>query len=156
KRSEWLGRVFPNLQEPLLTETAELLKPGRYAPGDAVVRQGEPPDALYIISHGQVRVVREDRPGHEVEIATLGPGQFFGEMALLAGATRTASVYASTNLMVLELGRVGFNRVVNNSPNVALASTDATAGMSPGLARQDDWVRVIHAACHAIVASHHA
>jgi len=156
RRGEWLSRVFPNLHEPLLTDAAEELESARFSAGEAIVHQGELADALYIIVDGQVRVVREDRPDHEVEVGTLGPGQFFGEMALLTGATRTATVYASTDLRALKLGRITFNRIVRISSGVAVTGANGLTASRSLVAHQDDWVRVIHSACHAIVASHHA
>lgn len=158
-RREWLRRAFPNLREPLLSETVGRLQFIHVPAGSAVVRQGDDADALYIIVSGQVSVLRMDGQAGQVAIATLGPGQFFGEMALLAGESRSASVYAETDLKALRLDREGFRRIVEKDSGPARSSTiadrQAAAPASPAR-QQDPWLRTVRSACHALVASHHA
>jgi CRP-like cAMP-binding protein len=72
----------------------------QYAPGEAVVRQGEAGDALYLIESGEAVV----RVGKSTEVAMLGPGDFFGEIALVTGGERSADVVALTPLTVMYLG----------------------------------------------------
>jgi CRP-like cAMP-binding protein len=159
RRGEWLRRVFPNLREPLLSETARRLQFVRVAAGTAVIRQGEMADAVYIIVKGRASVVREDRTGTQAMAATLGPGQFFGEMALLAGEDRNASVYAATDLDVLRLDADGVRRVVDGdlgSTRSTRIDGDSDPVALPPLAHHDTWVRNVRSACHALVASHHA
>jgi CRP-like cAMP-binding protein len=77
------------------------------APGEIVIEQGAPGDAFYALGAGQVDVVRDD----EV-VATLGPGDHFGEVALLNDAPRNATVIAHTPGRVFRLDREGFTQVV--------------------------------------------
>lgn len=92
--------------EPL----AELLEHGEWvsaAPGDELVRMGEPGDAFYVIERGQADVVQGgERIGH------LGAGSYFGELALIGDAPRSASVIATTPMRLFRLDREGFERVV--------------------------------------------
>ncbi len=91
-------------------ELAELLDHGSWstaAPGDEVVRQGDVGDAFYAIRSGQADVVRDG----EV-ISRLGPGDYFGEIALLRDVPRTASVVARTPLRAFRLERSGFDRII--------------------------------------------
>jgi CRP-like cAMP-binding protein/Zn-dependent protease len=88
----------------------ELLQHGAWvtaAPGEVLVRQGEEGDAFYAIRAGQVDVVRDD----EV-IATLGPGDYFGEAALLTSNPRNATVQAHTPVRTFRLSRQGFDDVI--------------------------------------------
>jgi ABC-type multidrug transport system ATPase subunit/ABC-type multidrug transport system permease subunit len=82
------------------------------APGDVVVRQGEPGDALYIVITGQVRVV-SDVPAERVLLAHLGPGEFFGERSLLTGEPRNAAVVADVESTLLSLSREVFEECVS-------------------------------------------
>lgn len=123
KRSydEWLARALPHLPEALLIEATNRLQPVRFAAGETVIRQGDAADRFYIITQGQVNVTRRDQAGQEVPLATLGPGQFFGEIGLLTHGPRIASVKAKTPLEALALDQDTFRRVVDSS--VATAET---------------------------------
>ncbi|HEY5975690.1 MAG TPA: cyclic nucleotide-binding domain-containing protein, partial [Geobacteraceae bacterium] len=89
-------------------------------PADAViVRQGAPGDALYIILGGVVSVARTDRGGIRRELARLGPGDCFGEMAILSGAPRSADVTAVTDLTLLKLSKQSFSGLFKKNPSVS-------------------------------------
>jgi ABC-type bacteriocin/lantibiotic exporter with double-glycine peptidase domain/CRP-like cAMP-binding protein len=89
--------------------------------GEAVVRQGDPPDAYYVIVAGSARVVTENEDGQEVSLNVLGPGDAFGEAALLEGTPRTATVRASHPLTVLRLDRGVFQALIDTYPSVGEA-----------------------------------
>jgi cAMP-dependent protein kinase regulator len=93
----------------LLIEAAELR---RFPAGELVFRQGDPGHELYIIVSGKVAVMAPD------EIARLGEGSFFGEIALLTNRGRTASVRACTNTELLAIPRPLFARLLEESPEV--------------------------------------
>ncbi len=116
---EWVKRAFPHLSDQMLIETTAHLQPLRFAAGEAIIRQGEAPDRLYIITSGDAVVTQSDHAGHQVPIATLSAGQFFGEIGLLSMSPRTASVTAKTPLEILALDRATFQRLVANSEATA-------------------------------------
>lgn len=92
------------------TALAELLEHGSWitaSPGEELITQGEQADAFYAIGSGQADVVRDGR-----WIRTLGPGSYFGEIALLRSSPRTATIVARTPLRAYRLGREGFDRVI--------------------------------------------
>jgi CRP-like cAMP-binding protein len=100
-------RAFAHLSSEAL---GELLQHGEWvnaAPGDALIEQGAEGDAFYAIRSGRMDVVRDG----EV-IATLGPGQYFGETALLTDAPRNATVRAHTPVRAFRLSRQGFDDVI--------------------------------------------
>jgi CRP-like cAMP-binding protein len=77
-----------------LEQLARLVRHHFYGTGEAIIRQGEPGAELFLVRHGEV-VVSLERDGHEeVEVARMGPGDFFGEMSLLTGEPRSATVRA--------------------------------------------------------------
>ena len=76
--------------------------------GQTVVHQGEEGDALFLIEEGQAEVRATGEDGTVAMIATLGPGHYFGEIALVTGGPRTADVVAITPLTLLRLDRAGY------------------------------------------------
>lgn len=76
--------------------------------GTVVVRQGEEGDALFLIEEGQAEVRATGADGTVATITTLGPGSYFGEIALVTGGPRTADVVAVTPLTLLRLDRAGY------------------------------------------------
>jgi len=88
-----------------------------YEPGQEVFRQGELGDRLYLILSGEVEVVREEKRERRV-IARLGPGQWFGEMAILQMTIRSASVRCVAPLDVLSLPREEFGVLATHLPDL--------------------------------------
>lgn len=88
--------------------------------GKVICRQGERGVALFIIIEGKVRVLEEMEDGGGVLLATLGPGSTVGEMAILDGAERTASVVAETDVKALVLTSWDFKAMLRQRPVVAL------------------------------------
>jgi CRP-like cAMP-binding protein len=103
-------RELPPFRRLSTPELAELLQQGEWitaAPGEALFDEGDEGDAFYVIGSGHAEV----RQGG-VAIRDQGPGEHFGEIALLENIPRTASVIARTPLRVFRLDRAGFDRVV--------------------------------------------
>ena len=105
--------IFDSLPAPELEGLAARMTEVRAAPGTAVVREGEIGHHLYVIEDGQVDVIHHDRP-----VATLGPGDYFGEIALLRHVRRTATVVAKSPATLLSLEREGFLEEVTGHPVV--------------------------------------
>jgi CRP-like cAMP-binding protein len=94
-------------------EVAELVQHGEwvnYGPGAVIVEQGEVGDAFYAVQMGQVDVFENGE-----RVRTMGPGTYFGEIALLLDVPRTAAVNARTPVRTFRLGRAGFDRLVRDS-----------------------------------------
>lgn len=116
---EWLARAFPRLPADLLVEATERLEPQSFPAGAAVVRQGAVADRLYIITRGEVEVTQQDHLGHERHIRNLMPGQYFGEIGVLACSARTATVRARTPLEVLAIDRGTLVKLLDRSQATA-------------------------------------
>jgi MinD-like ATPase involved in chromosome partitioning or flagellar assembly len=110
--------IFERLPEADLQKIGRLLRERRLAENHVLVRQGDQGDAMYIIVEGRVKVAVTDQFGREKVLAFLGDGQFFGDMALLTGAPRSATVSATTNVRVLELRKDDFDVLVANNVDV--------------------------------------
>jgi hypothetical protein len=88
--------LFSDLSPEAFVELVERCPLRRFESGDRIIQQGDPGDSFYVICEGRVSVLRED-DGLAHPVAALEAGEFFGEVALLAGGPRTASVYALTD-----------------------------------------------------------
>jgi CRP-like cAMP-binding protein len=92
------------------------------APGEILFRVGSPGDALFIVANGIVEVLVDAASGDgqgEHKLATLGPGQAFGEMALLSGGPRTATVRSAEEVDLLEIGREDFEQLAASDDRLA-------------------------------------
>jgi CRP-like cAMP-binding protein len=92
----------------------------RYRPGEPIVRAGFSGEGFFAIAGGRARVQRPD--GHEV---ILGPGDFFGDLSLIDGASRNATVVAETDLIALKLTRQTFLDLLDAEPTVCHALVES-------------------------------
>lgn len=85
--------------------------------GEIIFRQGDKGDFVYTIVSGEVEVIREEPEGEKV-LARMGTGQYFGEMALVSDAPRTATVRTLTEVDVIIMGRVDFTTLYAYLPDI--------------------------------------
>ncbi len=114
--------LFSGLSRAQLGRVAALAEQGIYREGHEVVKAGQPGGAFYVIANGRVRVSK----GRKTE-AELGRGEFFGELALLDGGTRTRSVVALTTLEVIRIDRPSFRRLLRKEPDLSIALLEGMA-----------------------------
>ncbi len=107
-----------------------------FAAGECPVRQGDPGDSFYLIRKGTVDVIVEKSPGQGVVVATLGPGNFFGEMSLLTGAVRTASIHVKDDAEFVVIDRESFRNILVNNPSIAESMSRILSERQAGLAAQ--------------------
>ncbi|AKQ66170.1 PKA regulatory subunit-like protein [Myxococcus hansupus] len=113
--------LFSDLPRDAFIELFERCPLRRFGPGERIIEQGSHGDAFYVICEGAVRVFRTDE-GQRQDLATLEGGTFFGEMALLSGAARTASVEsASEDTQLLEISASVLAELSRSHPQVARA-----------------------------------
>ncbi len=98
-----------------MTRVAERMETVRVSAGETVVRQGEDADALFIVVHGRVAVSQRGPDGTERELNRLGPGELFGEIGLLTGQPRIATVRAIEPSELLRLDKATFGSLVSAS-----------------------------------------
>lgn len=99
----------------------EAFVPMRFAFGQTIVRQGEPPDGFYVLASGLARAVRVDPGGHEVALGVIRPGDSFGEMALLDDEPRSATVRTSSEVLAFRLEPSVFQALLRVCPEIAPA-----------------------------------
>jgi CRP-like cAMP-binding protein len=88
-----------------------------FAPGETVIRAGDPGSSMFVVHNGRVSVQVTEN-GRSRTVATLSDGAFFGEMALFTGEPRTASIVAIEETEVLEIGHAAMKRVFDNNPDL--------------------------------------
>lgn len=103
--------LLARLSEPELASLAGAARSVRHPAGSTIVRQGDPADAFYLIRSGRATVEVESESGWGTEVARLGPGDGFGETALLEGGRRTATVRALTEVEVASVTAGAFEAV---------------------------------------------
>lgn len=113
-------RLLSQIPERQLTGLAEFLRPKELEPGAVVFQEGSTGMSLYFVSSGRVRISKSGSDGSATDLALLGPGDFFGEMALIEEATRSASAIASSPCVVFELFRGDLARWVKTNPQQAV------------------------------------
>jgi peroxiredoxin (alkyl hydroperoxide reductase subunit C) len=112
---DWLEKVFPDLAGPELESLADQAEKLTFADGDTILAEGDAADRFFVIAKGEVAVSRRSAEGEQIELATLGPGQFFGEVGLLAETRRTATVRAIGDVELLALSWKEFQQTLERS-----------------------------------------
>lgn len=113
--------IFADLEEKELEKIARLGTRQKYKRGNVVVLEKESGASLFVIVSGKVKVVRTDEEGREVILSMFGPGEFFGEMSLLDGMARSASVVALTKSELFMIHRRDFLESLHEFPRIAIA-----------------------------------
>jgi len=120
---ETLRRVplFAQLGDDDLARVAAMARERPYPRNSVIVFEDDPGDALFVVAQGQVKVVLVGEDGREVILAVLGPGDFFGELALIDDEPRSAHVIAMDDAQLLVLRRDDFHQALESHPRLALA-----------------------------------
>lgn len=113
--------IFEELPERDLAKIASLGTRKTFLKGSVILMEDEIGSALFIIIDGKVKVSRLDETGREVILSILGPGEVFGEMSLLDGMKRSATVSALTDTEVLIIYRDDFLNLLNKHPQIAIS-----------------------------------
>jgi ATP-binding cassette, subfamily B, bacterial len=117
--------ILENLDEEQLAELSPFFATDTFAPGREIVRQNDPGDKFYIIARGKVEVWRtEEQSGSSKRVAVLQDGDFFGEITLITGFPRTATVRTVTVCTCISLERGQFNRMLDRFPDLRRRVSD--------------------------------
>ena len=108
---------LPTARLKLIAYTAELV---RFAPGEVMVQQGDPADAVYIITEGEAEVWIRNKEGNEIQLATMGPNSHFGETAVISKVRRTATVRAKDRVTTFKITANLFLDLVRQSPEIGM------------------------------------
>jgi CRP-like cAMP-binding protein len=117
-----LGRVpvFEALRPEDLVRVADVAVPRSFRGGEVVFREGDDSDTCYVVRSGHARAVREHGDGRQITLATFGPGDFFGELAMFDDERRSATVEAVDALDVLGIPGVDMRALLSRHPEIAV------------------------------------
>ncbi len=110
--------LFSSFSDDELQTVAESLKHALFVKGDVITRQGAVAHWLYIITEGEAEVILETEGGNQT-LNTLQAGHFFGEMGLMTGAPRSATVVAKTDMECYQLDKESFESILHSRPSIA-------------------------------------
>jgi len=108
--------VLSGLPRGELEQVAALMRPRAYRRGEVVFHQRDPGEALHVVRQGRVKIVLLSESGEEAVLGILGPGDVFGEMALLDGGPRSATIVALEPVETATLRRDDLLRLLRRSP----------------------------------------
>lgn len=112
--------IFQDFNEREFAKIEDILHHRNFAVDEAIVREGEKGVGMYIILSGQVQILHAGEQGHPIRLATLGPGDFFGEQALLDESPRTASAVASEPCQAIGFFRPDMLELIERNPRTGL------------------------------------
>ncbi len=134
--------LFSRVDDATLDVCIDSLRTRHYRRNETIFHQGDPGDSLYIIESGAVKIVLPSPEGEdEAIIATLGAGDFFGELALLDGAERSATAIAHEATTALVLRRDAFGQLIDTVPALR---HELLAGLVAELRRLTHHVEELH------------
>lgn len=137
--------LFEGLEPARLASLSKMMGSETHQRGDIVFNQGDYGNALYVIQAGSIRISQVSEDGHELILIVLRSGDFFGEMSLLDGESRSATAIAGENSTLLKLNRSDFTRFLGQNPTAAV---EMLRVLSLRLRRMDDVLQeaVFHSA----------
>jgi tetratricopeptide (TPR) repeat protein len=112
--SRFFAELPPGVLEQLLVAAAVR----SFEPHEAIVREGDPGTSFFLIEEGDVEVHTEDPAGKPLMLAKLGVGDFFGEVAVLTGKPRTATIVARSPVTVIEISSEDLDRIAQRYPEL--------------------------------------
>jgi CRP/FNR family transcriptional regulator len=120
--ADLLGRVpvFSTLERADLERIAEVSVPRTFAPGQAVFREGDASDTCYVVREGHGRAIRTHGDGRTITLASFGPGDFFGELAMFEDELRSATVEAIDPMSVIGVLGPDMRRLMGEHPQIAM------------------------------------
>lgn len=120
--AELLGQVpvFEDLAPPELGRIVDVAVPRRFEPGQVVFREGDASDTCYVVSSGHARAIRTHTDGRSITLATFGPGDFFGELAMFDDERRSATIEAIDELHTCAILGADMRRLLREHPEIAV------------------------------------
>ena len=130
--------VFSALGEEDLAEVAAVTVPREFAAGEMVFREGDRSDTCYLVRSGRVRAIREHTDGRTITLATFGPGEIFGELAMFEDERRSATIEALEDSEVAAILGGDMRRLLREHPEIAVKLLGALGRRNVRTARSSD------------------
>jgi len=130
--------IFSTMDSAEIAGIRAIMDQATYAPDEVIVTEGDPGDAFYVVVQGRVEFTVQDASGNEIVVDEVGPGGFFGELALLSGAPRAARGKALDAVVTLALDRADFFTFLEQHSHAAI---DVLTVLSQRLHKSDQLLR---------------
>ncbi len=124
--------IFAELEEKEIIKLVEIIQEVDFKQGEAIFKQGDTGDALYVIKKGTVEIVKNG-----MSVCNLEPGAFFGEMALVESKPRNADITANEDISLLKISKKDFNFFIRSNPTILLKIVSFMTERARVLARTD-------------------
>ena len=112
--------MFSTLEQADLQRIAEVAVPRTFEAGQAVFREGDESDTCYVVREGHARAIRTHGDGRTITLATFGPGDIFGELAMFEDERRSATVEAIEQMSVVGVLGPDMRRLMGEHPGIAM------------------------------------
>ena len=112
--------LFKDLTPKELDEVAKLMVSNSFSPGDEIFSTGDEAHSLYVIKHGGVRIQKTGNQATNIEVATLGSGSHFGEIAFVDGEKRSATVVATETSEILSIEFEKLKKLIDTNAAIAV------------------------------------
>jgi CRP/FNR family transcriptional regulator, cyclic AMP receptor protein len=133
--------IFQGFTVDEYEQVLQLLEQRTYPKGEIILHEGRTSQALWIVVKGSCEVAKRNRKKDEKQLATLEPGNFFGEMSFFQKAPHSATVRALTEVRVMRLSRESYDKLPDRCPSAAYKITLAVVSlMAQRLRRLDEWI----------------
>jgi len=127
--------LFEPLMDDEIRELTRKVRPKRYGPFDRVVVQGQPGDSLFVVASGTLEVLVRQTDGHDLPIGICEMGSVFGEIALLMGGERTATVRAVGEAVLYEIGKAYVEPIIKARPQLIIELSVLMANRQADIAK---------------------
>mgnify|MGYP001411992876 CR=1 FL=1 len=111
--------IFSDLSEKECESLRPIFKPRNYLKNSMIILEEEYGDLVFVVKTGTIKITRVNDEGKEVILALLGPGEMFGELAILDGEARSANALAQENCELLAINKEDFLDLLKNYPSVS-------------------------------------
>ena len=112
--------VFSTLADGELAQVAEVTVPRSFVAGETVFREGDSGDTCYVVRSGRARAIREHVDGRSIALATFGPGEIFGELAMFDAELRSATIEAIEDTVAIAILGADMRRLLREHPDISL------------------------------------
>lgn len=116
--------LFSNIDPATFADFISEMELHRFSADDLILQEGDIGTAFYIISEGKAGIWKKGQDGAAMQVGVLGPGDFFGEFGSLTGTPRAVSIMAEEDMLVLEIGQVALNALMQKHAELAKALED--------------------------------
>ena len=131
-------KILADLNDAQLSHLSDFLEVQAVTQWSAVVRQGDPGDAMFLVLAGELRARATTAGDQETILATFGPGDFFGDIALFDHGPRSADVIANVDSTLLRLSAAAFEKLAKEAPALATPFLQATSRTLASRIRADN------------------